>query len=636
VIVSTFRASASRLRARDFAGRAALAACLAAVALVAAALSPSRASAACGGTLTSQARTHPKGQLPPLALGDSTMILSLPGLASAGYDANAHGCRQFFQALALMSALRSAGRLPHMVTLALGANGTVSAAQIEQALRIMCCNRLLVLVTPRELGGGSGSDAAIERVEAKRHPGRILLLDWVAYSQGHSSWFAPDGLHLGPAGVAGFTSLLARAMPYAYVPCPPAAVTGGRRRARPARARERRAVTPIPPSLTLTTTLARKGYIGATITGAPGAYVQLTQQLSSRTTSLATVLIPASGTVAVPQATEWMCAPLVRELSASTLPPAAPASSSVTVTTPSCARRLSARIGRSSRPGAGIAVWLGDRWKIGRLPLRICVTAPGATPACSRWHLHADQRSRKVELPDPRPGGWQVTVGTAYHQQFRRTVWVEHGSGRLRLYAAGDSEMQILDTDIAQDVAHNRVAVSSDARISTGLTSSLFNWQAEARSRASALKPDVSVVIIGANDGFDVAGPGGRRVGCCGPDWSAGYANLVAEMMRTLLRGQAGRVYWVVLPAPSPANFHSVFDAVNAGIRQAASRFPGRVGLIDANAFFTPGDVYRNYMTYHGRGFVIHEADGIHLSASADVVLAQLIKQRLIADHVIR
>ena len=197
--------------------------------------------------------------------------------------------------------------------------------------------------------------------------------------------------------------------------------------------------------------------------------------------------------------------------------------------------------------------------------------------------------------------------------------------------------MQILDTFISQALAPNGVGVTSDARISTGLTnSSFFNWQAEARRRASGLTPDVSIVFMGANDGFGVAGPGGHQVGCCGADWSAGYANLAAEMMRTLLRGGAGRVYWVLLPAPSPANFHAVFDGVNAGLRQAAARFPGRVGLIDLNGFFTPGNVYRNYMTYRGHGLVIHEADGIHLSAAADHVATMVIKQQLIADHVIR
>jgi hypothetical protein len=107
-------------------------------------------------------------------------------------------------------------------------------------------------------------------------------------------------------------------------------------------------------------------------------------------------------------------------------------------------------------------------------------------------------------------------------------------------------------------------------------------------------------------------------------------------MMKTLLRGNAGRVYWITLPTPRPSNFKSVFDGVNRGIREAAARFPGRVGLINANAFFTPGDRYRDFMTYHGHGLTIHEADGIHLGPDGDRVLVSLIVDRLKADHIIR
>ncbi len=60
------------------------------------------------------------------------------------------------------------------------------------------------------------------------------------------------------------------------------------------------------------------------------------------------------------------------------------------------------------------------------------------------------------------------------------------------------------------------------------------------------------------------------------------------------------------------------------------------MSLIDANAFFTPGNRYRDYMTYHGHGFVIHEPDGVHLSTSADAVANQLVINQMRADHVIR
>ncbi len=207
----------------------------------------SRATFGCGGVHTARAAHHPRRLPAPLAIGDSTMLLALDQLAARGYDVNAHGCRQFPEALALVGSLRRAGRLPHMMVIALGADGSIGHRQIGRALGLLCCTRLLVLVTPRELGGGSGTDAAAVREEVARHPGRTRLLDWVAYSRGHGDWFQPDGLHLTSTGASAFTGFLARALPWAY---PPAA--------------------PSPPVLRFTAGAARRGAPGRRLTTGAG------------------------------------------------------------------------------------------------------------------------------------------------------------------------------------------------------------------------------------------------------------------------------------------------------------------------------------------------------------------------------
>jgi lysophospholipase L1-like esterase len=501
---------------------------------------PGVATAGCGGTLTSRPSHHPAGQIPPLAIGDSTMLLSLPGLAADGWQANAHGCRNFAQGLQLLGELKAQGRLPHMVAIALGSDCCVSPAMVDQALAVLGSGRLLVLMTPVQLGGGDGSGAAYERFFARAHPGQVLLLDWVRDSAPHPSWFQPDRLHLTPPGVTAFTGLLASVMQYAYEPC-----------AQPDLARPR---------------LGR---------------LRLTRPRVARARGLALDAIPRG------------------------------------------------------RVGTAVAIHIGDRGHAGSAPLQLCTTPPGGVAACSLVTLAAGQRTVVEHVNLLRPGGWTIALSDAAGGQVSRIVWASDPGGRIRLYAAGDSEMQILDTDLAQGLGPHHVDVTGDARPSTGLTSPFhFNWENQARRRAAGLKPDVSVVSMGANDGYGLTGPSGQ-VTCCSAPWSADYANLVAGMMRSLLRGSAGRVYWVLLAAPQPSPFTALINGVNAGIRAAAARFPGRVGLIDANAFFTPGNVYRNTMTYHGQTFTIHEPDGVHLSASADAVLAQLIERRLIADHVI-
>ena len=112
------------------------------------------------------------------------------------------------EGLALIRKLRDEDHLPKLVVVALGSNGSVTRANIHDALDLVGKKRTLGLVTPRETGGGSSSDADVVRSEAKKHSNRIELLDWVDYSSGHSGWFQPDGLHLTFEGAAAFADLL--------------------------------------------------------------------------------------------------------------------------------------------------------------------------------------------------------------------------------------------------------------------------------------------------------------------------------------------------------------------------------------------------------------------------------------------
>lgn len=172
--------------------------------------------AACGGVETAKARknVNPGGHA-PLAIGDSTMLLALPPLSGEGYQVNAHGCRQIEEGLDVMREAKRANRLPHLVVLALGADASISLDQLAKAFHIAGPKRVIGLVTPIELGGGTSSDADVVRAAAKRHPKRSVLLDWVAYSSGHGDWFQPDGLHLTFDGADGFARLLKQALPYA-------------------------------------------------------------------------------------------------------------------------------------------------------------------------------------------------------------------------------------------------------------------------------------------------------------------------------------------------------------------------------------------------------------------------------------
>jgi hypothetical protein len=184
----------------------------AACALLAAVAHLGSAQAACGGAYREIVRPPHRGVLPPLAIGDSTLILSLPTLRHEGISADARGCRQYTAGLALLAGLRRQGRLTRVVIVALGANGPVTETNVDRALAILGTRRVLVMVTHWKPGHRGGNDTALIRREALRHPGRIVVLDWIVASTGHAGWFQRDGLHLTIPGAAAFGRFLERAI----------------------------------------------------------------------------------------------------------------------------------------------------------------------------------------------------------------------------------------------------------------------------------------------------------------------------------------------------------------------------------------------------------------------------------------
>jgi hypothetical protein len=153
----------------------------------------------------------------PLIVGDSTMLLATPYLGRLGIEADARGCRQLGAGIDVLAARRRAHSLPAVAVLALGANGAIGAGAIARALRVVGRYRVLGLVTPSRPGAGS---AIAMRRAARRHRGRVVLIDWQAHSRRRGGGlFAGDGLHVSDRGARAFAAFVRRRLePFAGPP----------------------------------------------------------------------------------------------------------------------------------------------------------------------------------------------------------------------------------------------------------------------------------------------------------------------------------------------------------------------------------------------------------------------------------
>jgi hypothetical protein len=149
--------------------------------------------------------------LAPFVVGDSVTVPAGEYLGEMGFAVDAVACRTFAQGLEIMAARR----LPDIVVVALGSNAAVSGAELDQALELVGPFARLMLVLPKEIGGGADPDGRLMRAFEQAHPDQVTTLDWPAYSAGRDDWFAPDGLHITTDGAQGFAQMIGEAVEFA-------------------------------------------------------------------------------------------------------------------------------------------------------------------------------------------------------------------------------------------------------------------------------------------------------------------------------------------------------------------------------------------------------------------------------------
>lgn len=382
------------------------------------------------------------------------------------------------------------------------------------------------------------------------------------------------------------------------------------------------------PPLTVSTEVVERGWVRLHVTGTPGSKVAV-DEITGDVVQPITTLSMAYPTSARKRLVSWRCDRLTRDFRlTATLPDGSVQQAISSVTTPRCKRRLTFGALRG-RAGRTLTVTVRDRFGVGDVAGQVCAGRSGGHPRCKPVRFAPGVTSETVRFEAPWPGRYRILLRTDYGQSTLRLVRLRRAGGHFRLLATGDSMIQIIDGFLAARLKPKGGRVISDAHISTGISKpQMLDWLRHAAGSARSVKPDVTVVFLGANDGF-AFGP----VACCGPDWVDAYAQRVATMLRSYARGGAGRVYWLLLPTPRGDAFARVYRAVNAAIvRAAARRSSESVRVIDLRRVFTPGGRFRQSIRRRGRYVSVRQPDGVHLNTSGASIAADVIIGALRSD----
>jgi hypothetical protein len=144
-----------------------------------------------------------------LGIGDSVMAGAKDELRALYFRVvDTSTSRQFSAADDRVRYWRSRGKLPENVVIHLGNNGWVYPTDCNAAVKAAGSARNVFLVTLKVPRFWRETNNARLRACADRFS-YAYLIDWFAYSKGHSSWFYADGYHLTATGQRAYAAFIA-------------------------------------------------------------------------------------------------------------------------------------------------------------------------------------------------------------------------------------------------------------------------------------------------------------------------------------------------------------------------------------------------------------------------------------------
>lgn len=207
-----------------------------------------------------------------------------------------------------------------------------------------------------------------------------------------------------------------------------------------------------------------------------------------------------------------------------------------------------------------------------------------------------------------------------------------YADGSLTIGVFGDSMADGLWAALYRDLGDlDGVDVVKFSEVSTGLSRyDYVDIQAKSTRQLAERPVDVAIVLFGTNDAQAIVIDG--QIHPFGSEgWKAAYAQRVDNLV-ALMRSRGAEVYWVGLPRMKSSGFDGRMTIINAVVeaRMTALGVPyfDTVALTSNEA-----GGYEAYLSDEdGRRRLMRAGDGIHMSMSGYLRMADPVADRLKAD----
>lgn len=216
------------------------------------------------------------------------------------------------------------------------------------------------------------------------------------------------------------------------------------------------------------------------------------------------------------------------------------------------------------------------------------------------------------DLPSVSPG---VDLEPPSAPRVDTDIRVPTGRDKLRIAVVGDSLAGGIGYYAERVFRPFFTDVVKRGQISTGLArSDYFNWPGEMRYIVDRFRPDLTIVMLGENDGQSLQTPGGEVEASIGTAaWPPAYEGRV-ERFAKIATSRGGHVVWVGLPISRDERDRDFIRRLNDTYERVAARLPN-VGFYDTwDEFARPDGSYTAYYRDGNDVRLIRADDGIHFN----------------------
>jgi hypothetical protein len=203
-------------------------------------------------------------------------------------------------------------------------------------------------------------------------------------------------------------------------------------------------------------------------------------------------------------------------------------------------------------------------------------------------------------------------------------VWVASKTDPVRVWVGGDSmggelgwalEPILQDTKVFKPITFYKE--------STGICRyDFFDWGRQIDTVMQTAKPQAAVIMMGTNDTQSV-NQDGKWISYGDQEWKRIYEKRVGDIIDTMLKGGARRVYWVGMPIMGENWRNSRMRLINKVFQKQAEKRPGAEYV----------DIWDLYTTSDGSyDPSLRLADQVHFTAEGQALLAETVYKAIKAD----